>query len=409
MPTERLFAAQLQELFLRTRTSSCLALLAIPLLAGLHYRSVAPAQIAMWTMAMLCIYAVRIALAHGFLSHRPADGEASPLWLDVGTMATAAAGGGWGAMLFLLDSGRLDLLFTVKLAFIAAACAFTINSLAVIRFAYLAFLLPALSLTVAYALMETPFLSAGARFGLIAAAAVYGAMLLILSGPTQRLSSEALALRVEQGDLRARLAAALDNERALREQLEQQARQMETTHLQMHLFATHDPLTRVYNRHRICEALVRELHLRRRYRIPVSALVVEIDAFGGIVERFGQARADELLVAFATFLAADLREIDYAGRWGGEKFCCVLPRTDGQEALECAERIRRKIEHLGFLGSAPELTVTASCGVSEAVEDDDPERVLARADAAVYAARSKGGNRAQRLDADAPEVCGAAA
>lgn len=70
-----------------------------------------------------------------------------------------------------------------------------------------------------------------------------------------------------------------------------------------------------------------------------------------------------------------LREIDWAGHWGGEKFCCVLPRTDGHEA----------------------------------VGGDDPERVLARAHVAVHAARSKGGNRAQRLDANAPEPCAASA
>ena len=127
------YSAQLDALFRRTRTSSLLALPPIALLAGLHVGRVPTGSILMWTLAILGVHAIRIGIAHGYLT-RPRDGDPSPLWLDVETMATAAAGTSWGAMMFLLDSGRLDMLFTVKLAFLAAACAFTMNSMAVLRF-----------------------------------------------------------------------------------------------------------------------------------------------------------------------------------------------------------------------------------------------------------------------------------
>jgi diguanylate cyclase (GGDEF)-like protein len=395
---ERLYNLQLEGLFQRTRTSSILALLPIVLIAALHYGHLATGPILMWGVAMLGIYAVRIFIAHTFLT-RQRNGNASPLWLDVETMTTAAAGAGWSAMLFMLNTGQLDLLFTLKLAFIAAVSAFTMNSMAVIRFVYLAFLVPVFTIVAGYTLMETPFLDFAGRVGLIASTTVFFAVLLIMSKSVSDLINEALIQRLAYAELASRLEATLDTEREARQQLEQQALQMEATHLKLHVFATHDPLTRLYNRHRISEALVRELHLRRRYQIEVSALVVAIDGFNEICEQYGQAKGDELLVGFATFLAADLREIDYAGRWGGDKFCCALPRTNGREALECAERLRKRIEGHCFIESAPELVVTASFGVSAAVDGDDPERLLARADAALYEARRKGRNSSRQLEA----------
>ena len=383
------YSAQLDALFRRTRTSSLLALPPIALLAGLHVGHVPTGSILMWTLAILGVYAIRIGIAHGYLT-RPRDGDPSPLWLDVETMATAAAGTSWGAMMFLLDSGRLDMLFTVKLAFLAAACAFTMNSMAVLRFVYFAFVFPVYVVVTAYALMETPFLDAGARYGLIAAATLFLVLLLVMSTSVSRLMNESLAQRMAFVDLAAQLESSLTAEREAREQLEQQALQLEATHLRQHAYATHDPLTRVFNRYRISESLVRELHLLRRYQILVSVLVVELDGYAEFCSRYGQARGDDLLIAFATFLAADLREIDYVGRWGGEKFCCALPRTSDSEALECAERLRRRIAGHAFIDDLPELVITATFGVATAVDGDDPERLLARADAALYEARRLG-------------------
>ena len=404
--TAHLYEAQLAALFQRTRTSSVLALAPILLIAGMHFGSVPTSQTIMWAVAMLGTYGIRILAAHSFLT-RPRNGEASPLWLDIETMTTAAAGAGWGAMMFLLNTGHLDMLFTVKLAFLAGACAFTMNSMAVVRFVYLAFLLPVYAIVVGYALMETPFLNPVERYALIASATLYVTLLLIMSSSVSRLMNESLIQRLAYAELADRLEKSLDAERETRLQLEQQSQRLEATHLNQHSFSTHDPLTRLFNRHRISEALVRELHLRRRYQIPVSALVVEVDGFADIHERYGLARSDELLISFATFLAADLREIDYVGRWSGEKFCCVLSRTDGREALECAERVRRRVEGRCFIESLPELVVTASFGVSPAVEVDDPERLLARADAALYEAKRNGRNRSHSLTEDEPVAASA--
>lgn len=395
-----LYCAQLQALFERSRTSALLALIPIALIGVLHFGRVPARLLFMWLLLMFGIYAVRIALAHSYLGRRR-DGDASPLWLDIQTMAAAATGGGWGAMMFLLDTGQFDLLYALKLAFIAAAAAFMINTLAVIRFVYFAFLLPLLTGLLGHTLMETPFLDSAGRYAILASATVFGVLLALMSSAVSRLSNQSLVQRLAFSDLARRLEQTLAAEQQAREKIEQQARQLEATHLRQHIYATHDPLTRLYNRHRICEVLVRELHLQRRYRIPVAAMAVDIDGFGDFCAEFGPARGDELLVAFATFLAAELREIDYVGRAGGEKFCCVLSRTEGSEALECAERVRQRVRAHSFLDGLPEGAVTATFGVSPAVDGDDPERLLARADTALYRARQRGTNCCERMDADA--------
>lgn len=399
-PVDHLYCAQLQALFERSRTSAPLAFIPIVLTGALHYGRVPARLLFMWLLLMSGIYAVRIAVAAGYLG-RPRSGNASPLWLDIQTMAAAATGGGWAAMMFLLDTGQFDLLYALKLTFIAAVAAFMINTLAVIRFVYLAFLLPMLAGLVGHTLMETPFLDPAGRNAILASATAFAVLLAIMSSAVSRLSNESLVQRLAFSDLAHRLERTLAAEQEAREKVEQQARQLEATHLRQHIYATHDPLTRLYNRHRISEVLVRELHLQRRYRIPVAAMAVEIDGFGAFCAEFGPARGDELLVAFATFLAAELREIDYVGRWSGEKFCCVLSRTDGGEALECAERVRQRTLARSFLDGLPEGALTATFGVSPAVDGDDPERLLARADTALYRARQRGTNCCERLDADA--------
>lgn len=396
-----IFTAQLEELFRRTRTSSLLALLPILLMAWLHLDHVATPTIVMWAVAMLAVYAVRILLAQAFLG-RKANAEASPLWLDVETMAVAASGAGWGATLFMLNTGQFDLLFTVKLAFLAAAAAFTMNSMAAVRFVYLAFTLPVFAIAIGYFLMETPFLDDRGRIGVIAATLLYLSLLMILSRSVSRMLGATLRQRAEHQTMLAQLQTALQNERQLREQVEQQAQQMQATHMRLHEFATHDTLTRVYNRKRIGEVITRELHLRRRYAIEVSALIIDIDAFAQINERHGYARGDDVLIGVARLLAGELREIDYVGRLVGDKFCCILPRTTAAEALECAERLRHCIVGFAPLASEPELRLTASIGAAGAEDGDDAERLLARADAALYEAKLAGRN-CSRLKRDTPE------
>ena len=110
--TARLYSAQLEALFRQTRTSSALSVVPILLIAGLHFGHVVTGQVVMWAFAMLGVSAIRFLIAQSFLT-RPQSPAPSPLWLDVETIAAAMVGGGWGASLYMLNTGQLDILFAL--------------------------------------------------------------------------------------------------------------------------------------------------------------------------------------------------------------------------------------------------------------------------------------------------------
>jgi diguanylate cyclase (GGDEF)-like protein len=107
-----------------------------------------------------------------------------------------------------------------------------------------------------------------------------------------------------------------------------------------------------------------------------------------------------VLRGLATAARAALRESDLLGRWGGEEFLAVLPETDLAGARSMAERLRQAIEAMRVAFEGRELTATASLGVAEAPWDGgqdgrDAERLVARADQALYRAKAAGRNRVE--------------
>ncbi|GIX31055.1 MAG: hypothetical protein KatS3mg124_1527 [Porticoccaceae bacterium] len=158
--------------------------------------------------------------------------------------------------------------------------------------------------------------------------------------------------------------------------------------------AAHDPLTGLANRRTLVETLVREVARARRSGSSLAILLIDLDHFKAVNDRFGHRVGDRVLKEVAERIRARLRGQDLLARYGGEEFVAVLPDTDLAGAETVAEAIRRA------LADAPlqvrGLRVTASLGVAAAPgEAPDPagERLLAAADRALYAAKRAGRNR----------------
>ena len=130
---------------------------------------------------------------------------------------------------------------------------------------------------------------------------------------------------------------------------------------------------------------------------PVSIVLVDIDHFKNLNDRYGHGAGDICLKRVAAVLAAELRGVgDHAVRYGGEEFLLLLPKTDAVDAMRVAERARRAIESAAILneGSSVRGIVTASFGVaSAAVTDLSAPELIAAADSALYAAKRKGRNQ----------------
>jgi diguanylate cyclase (GGDEF)-like protein len=131
-----------------------------------------------------------------------------------------------------------------------------------------------------------------------------------------------------------------------------------------------------------------------RSAAPVAILLVDVDHFKRVNDRHGHLVGDEVLKSLAVELRQQVRDSDVVGRFGGEEFTVLLPRTDAIEALRIAERLRRSASMLSIFAGEARIAVTISIGVAVlAVHGRDLFELLAAADLALYRAKDKGRNQ----------------
>ncbi len=157
--------------------------------------------------------------------------------------------------------------------------------------------------------------------------------------------------------------------------------------------ATTDDLTGLVNRRRLLEALDGEIVRSEALGTPVSIVLVDLDHFKLVNDRFGHAAGDELLRQFAARALAHLRDVDIAGRLGGEEFAVVVPETGEVGAASVAERLRRSLASIPLPAGDESALVTASFGVAQRLSGEGAGELLRRADAALYQAKREGRNR----------------
>lgn len=157
--------------------------------------------------------------------------------------------------------------------------------------------------------------------------------------------------------------------------------------------ASHDPLTGIYNRRQFFQLAHRELGRTNRERSAMSLLILDLDHFKQVNDRFGHVAGDQLLINTARVLSEGLREFDIIARYGGEEFVILLPNTDLNQARDIAERLRGQVEQAVLPFGQELLRVTVSIGITSYHYQEEPRELLARADHALYAAKSAGRNR----------------
>lgn len=169
-------------------------------------------------------------------------------------------------------------------------------------------------------------------------------------------------------------------------------------------FAMLDPLTRLMNRRAFMSQAERYARQRKAGRQPLVLLVLDIDHFKSINDRFGHDAGDRMLAAFATVAEACVRSTDQLYRIGGEEFCFILPDTSLEEAIILAERVRQNFAiHSIEVGNVV-VRATVSIGIATSEHDGGLEELLIAADDAVYEAKARGRNRVVVADPLAPRV-----
>ncbi len=177
----------------------------------------------------------------------------------------------------------------------------------------------------------------------------------------------------------------------VRDETERQAQERELRRL-----ATTDPLTGLANRRHFLAQVERELERFQRYAEPVALLMLDLDHFKQVNDRYGHAAGDTVLQHFAAVAQNALRKIDILGRLGGEEFAALLPDTRIEGARRLAERLRRTVADSPAVSPTGEVRFTVSVGLTLlAPGDRDAGAILTRADRALYRAKDRGRNRVE--------------
>ncbi|MCX6090198.1 MAG: sensor domain-containing diguanylate cyclase [Candidatus Atribacteria bacterium] len=160
----------------------------------------------------------------------------------------------------------------------------------------------------------------------------------------------------------------------------------------IHRLASVDDLTGIFNRRVFIETAENEMSRFHRYGKPFTFIMIDLDNFKSVNDRFGHLAGDRVLKDLVHTVAKQIREVDTLGRLGGEEFGILLVETSLTDGLTTARRIQEALHHTPMkLDSGETLTVTASMGLSEVTKEDTSlDSLISRADMALYKAKDLG-------------------
>ena len=204
---------------------------------------------------------------------------------------------------------------------------------------------------------------------------------------------------IDFAELKARLRSMLRIKR-LQEELEERERQLLEANERLRHMSQTDGLTGLDNRRHLEERLEEMFEHARRLNEPFSCVMCDLDRFKSVNDTFGHQAGDAVLRQFARILKGQAREIDRAGRYGGEEFMLLLPGTVLDAAVTFAERVRKDVEAHTFTFEGKTIRRTASFGVGGWPHPrvSGCDALVRAADDALYVAKETGRNRVVRFD-----------
>jgi diguanylate cyclase (GGDEF)-like protein len=164
-------------------------------------------------------------------------------------------------------------------------------------------------------------------------------------------------------------------------------------HAEVQRQAITDTLTGLYNRRGFFELGYREVERARRFKRPLSAMMIDLDMFKQVNDTYGHLIGDKVLMRTAHHCQQELRQIDLLGRYGGDELIALLPETSLDYARQVAERLRHSIAQTILVATPESVKVTFSVGVATLHREDELESLIERADRALYTAKQSGRNR----------------
>ena len=153
-----------------------------------------------------------------------------------------------------------------------------------------------------------------------------------------------------------------------------------------------DGLTKLYNSRHFYNQLELEIERLKRYKHPLSLLLLDIDDFKAYNDKYGHIEGDKVLMIIGKIIQSCLRTMDSGYRYGGEEFTILLPETSSKQAKLVATRIKNELSNNVIKANGDENIITVSIGLTEYNYDEDIKNFIKRADMAMYKSKEKGKN-----------------
>ncbi len=207
------------------------------------------------------------------------------------------------------------------------------------------------------------------------------------------------AQRVSNGDFEVRLAIQKNDELGFAAKVfNEMVVELQQAQIKLKELATTDALTSLANRKQIMKQLFKQFEYYRRYRAEFSVLMIDVDYFKKINDTYGHQAGDAVLKQMSAIFLKSLRNVDSAGRYGGEEFLVILTEPVGEQARQVAERIRQAVHNHTFMYEDKSINVNISIGITRISDQDENEHsLISRADQALYKAKENGRNRVVSL------------
>jgi diguanylate cyclase (GGDEF)-like protein len=191
----------------------------------------------------------------------------------------------------------------------------------------------------------------------------------------------AIDMKSKMAELQQAQEALLESNKSLEAKVTERTQELER-------IASRDSLTNLLNRREITRILDIDIERAQRQKTPLSVLMLDLDHFKNINDKHGHQAGDRVLKSCADSMLDCSRRTDFIGRVGGEEFVILLPNTGYATALKLAERCRESIEKT----PSNDIQYTCSIGVAELEAGEQLEKLMQRADEALYSAKNSGRN-----------------
>jgi diguanylate cyclase (GGDEF)-like protein len=157
--------------------------------------------------------------------------------------------------------------------------------------------------------------------------------------------------------------------------------------------AMQDPLSGLLNRRGMRKNLQQEFERNQRYKNNLTVMMCDIDHFKAVNDQYGHDKGDDIIKSLATIFRAGLRKQDSLARWGGEEYLFLLVETNGEQAMQLAEKLRRKIKEKQYKQDDKVFGITISIGLHQIAATDTIDQAITKADTNLYKAKEQGRNR----------------